>query len=383
MIKIKVKSKDHDTFKFPLLGYLGYTIAKFFDSFKNISFFLDRFETIHLRNLIDKKSIDRPIYITGLARAGTTIILEMLSKHPDLASHRYKYLIMPYIPHWFSQMVKASKLYAKPFERFHRDGIFVTGESPEAVEEIFWQKFFKNTHNENSTNIINGSASNPRFESFYRNHIRKLIITQKSSRYLAKNNYNVTRMEYLLRLFPSSKFLLIIRNPVNHIASLIKQTNLFAKLGSESPLLNEWLKIIGHREFGRYQVCINANNTELIQKIRRLWANKEKYIKGWANYWVSIYDFIANNLDANKKLKKATLIVRYDELCDTPAKIIDQILEHTELPKAKFEKVRKYYINHLHQPTYYTPNFSDQEMADIVEITNKTAARFGVHLKLN
>ena len=378
MIRIKAKSKNHDGFKFPLLGYVGYSVAKFFDTFKSISFFLDKVETMHLHNHFDKININSPIYITGLARAGTTIILEMLSKHPDLASHRYKYLLMPYIPHWINQVAKAFRMYTEPFERFHKDGIFVTGESPEAVEEIFWQKFFDNTHNEYSSNIINGVASNPRFESFYRNHIRKLIITQKCSRYLAKNNYNVTRLEYLLHLFPSSKFLLVIRNPVNHIASLIKQTNLFTQLGREGPLLYDWLKMVGHHEFGHDQVCINTNNTELIQKIRKLWINKETYVKGWAYYWVSIYDFIGNNLDANKKLKKATLIVRYDELCDTPAKIIDQILEHTELPAAKFEKVKKYYIKHLHQPTYYTPDFSDQEMADIVEITNKTAARFGL-----
>jgi len=378
MIKIKVKSKDHDAFKFPLLGYAGYAVTKFFDSFESLSFFLDRFETMHLRDHIGGLSIDRPIYITGLARAGTTIILEMLSKHPDLASHRYKYLLMPYIPHWFNQIVKAFRVYTKPFERFHRDGIFVTGESPEAVEEIFWQKFFDNVHKENSSNIINGRASNPRFESFYRNHIQKLIITQKKSRYLAKNNYNVTRLEYLIRLFPSSKFLLIIRNPVNQIASLIKQTKLFNKLGREGPLLNDWLKMVGHHEFGYYQECINVNNIELIQKVRKLWTKKKTYVKGWAYYWVSIYDFIANNLDANKKLKKATLIIRYDELCDTPAKVIDQILEHAELPTNKFTKVKKYYIKHLHQPTYYTPDFSDQEMADIFEITNKTASRFGL-----
>ncbi|MFX1494941.1 MAG: sulfotransferase [Promethearchaeota archaeon] len=378
MLRIKAKSKNHDSFKFPLLGYVGYFIAKFFDTFKNFSFFLDRYETMQLRHHIDKIEIDRPIYITGLARAGTTIILEMLSKHPDLASHRYKYLLIPYIPYWINQVAKAFRLYTEPFERFHRDGIFVTGESPEAVEEIFWQQFFDNTHNENSSNIINGITNNPRFEIFYRNHIRKLIITQRSSRYLAKNNYNVTRLEYLLRLFPSSKFLIIIRNPINQIASLIKQTKLFTQMGREGPLLNDWLKIVGHHEFGHHQVCINANNTELIQKIRRLWRNKETYVKGWAYYWVSIYDFIANTLDANKRLKKATLIVRYDELCETPAKIINQILEHTELPANKFEKVKKYYINHLHQPTYYTPDFSNQEMVDIVEITNKTATRFGL-----
>ena len=55
----------------------------------------------------------------------------------------------------------------------------------------------------------------------------KLVASQTgASRYAAKNNYNLTRMEYLLKVNPGAKFLLYIRNPVNHIASLMKQHRL-------------------------------------------------------------------------------------------------------------------------------------------------------------
>ncbi len=374
---INLKSKSNNRTNFPLLGYAGYFVSKFFDSFKPLSFLLDRLETMSLKDDIDNIKIDSPIYITGLARAGTTIVLEMLSKHPDLASHRYKHLLVPYIPHWISQIVKKTKIYSTPFERFHNDGIMVTRESPEAVEEIFWQKFFKNIHNENISNVINFNVSNPKFKYFYANHIRKLMINQKSSRYLAKNNYNVARMEYLLQLFPSSKILLIIRNPVDHIASLIKQTKHFRKIEQEIPLLKKWLRILGHYEFGQCRICINLDNSDHIRKIREFWKNKKTYVKGWAYYWHSIYDYVANHLEANKKLKEVTLIVKYDDLCETPAKIIDKILEHTELPTREFEEFKSYYVKYLHKPTYYTPDFSKQDLAYISEVTKETASRFG------
>ena len=374
-----MKSKNQSLINFPMYGYAGgYVITKFFDSFNKLSFLLDKLETLILFKDINKINFDRPIYITGLARAGTTIILEMLNKYPDLAAHQYKHFLIPYLPYLIEQIFKKNIIFTKSFERLHKDGIIVTYKSPEVIEEIFWQKFFDDIHNENNSNVISGSVSNPKFESFYRNHIRKLLLSQDCSRYLAKNNYNVTRLEYLLRLFPNSKFLLIIRNPVDHIASLIKQTKLFIKLEQEIPLLKDWLRIIGHHEFGNHQVCINVGNTELIRKIRKLWRNKKTYVKGWAYYWSSIYDFIANHLDTNKNLKKATLIVRYDDLCETPAKIIDQILEHTELSAKKFEKVKKYYVKHIHKPTYYSPDFSNQDLAYISNITKATAARFGL-----
>jgi len=379
MTYIKKKPDIKDSSEFPYLGYAGgYIITKFFDSFKKLSFLLDRLETLLLFKDINKLNIDRPIYITGLARAGTTIILEMLNKHPDLVSHQYKHFLMPYIPHWISQTLKNTNFFTQSFERLHKDGIIVTRESPEAVEEIFWQKFFDTVHNESTSNIIDGGISYPKFEKFYQNHIRKLILNQIGARYLAKNNYNITRLEYLLRIFPNSKFLLIIRNPVHQIASLIKQTRLFIKMEQEIPILKEWMRIVGHHEFGHHQVCINVGNAELVRNIRKLWSNKKSYVQGWAYYWASIYKFVADLLDRNRKLKNSTLIVRYDDLCETPAKIIDKILDHTELSAKKFEKVRKFYIERLHKPSYYTPNFSNQELASISEITKDTAARFGI-----
>lgn len=379
MLRIKMKSKNNDSFKFPLLGYIGYGVTKFFDSFQSFSFLLDKFESMYLRIDLENVIIERPIYITGLARAGTTITLEMLSKHPDLSSHRYKHLLMPYLPHWISLLIESLNIYTRPFERIHMDGILITHDSPEAVEEIFWQKFFNNLHNENTSNILDRKTSNPKFETFYKNHIRKILIDQNRPRYVAKNNYHVSRFDYLLKLFPKVRFLLIVRNPVNQIASLIKQTKLFMKIERKAPLIQDWLRLVGHYEFGYHQICINLDNTELIHKIHKLWTNKKTYVKGWAYYWNSIYEYLADNLEANKKFREATLVVNYDELCASPAKIIDKILEHTKLSSEKFEKVKRYYISHLHTPTYYKPDFSEQELADISKITKKTAARYGIN----
>jgi len=363
--------------KFPLIGYAGYGITKFFNSFKSLSLLLSKIETLHLKRDIAKIEIDRPIYITGLARAGTTIILEMLEKHPDLATHNYKNLLLPYLPYWFSKITDKTHFYSEPFERLHSDGIIVTRDSPEAVEEIFWQRFFSNSHNEEITNINSRYDSNPKFESFYYKHIKKLLSYQKCPRYLAKNNYIFTRLDYLLNIIPSSRVLLIIRDPVDQIASLIKQTELYLKLGDRFPLLPDWLEMLGHYEFGRNQLCINMGNTEIIHNIRNYWKKKSSYVKGWALYWSSIYDFIANQLKTNRKIAKASLVVRYDDLCENPERIIDRILNHTELPVKSFEIAKNYYIKNLHKPTYYSPKFSKEEINDIRNITGKTAAKFG------
>ena len=84
-----------------------------------------------------------------------------------------------------------------------------------------------------------------------------------------------------------------------------------------------------------------------------------------------------NLIEINNRIKESTLIIRYEDLCENPAETIDKILEHSELPLNNFEKIKRYYIRNLHKPTYYTPNFSNQELMDISEVTNATASRFG------
>ena len=365
---------DKKKFQYPLFAYY---IAKGLTFIKPLVRFLDNVETLILSKKLSNYHEGKNIYITGLARAGTTIVLEMLSKHPDVATHRYIHTPTAYFPYTWTKFARKTKIFIKPVERLHQDGIFVNRESPEALEEVFWRDNFLNLHNEDISAVMNHEVSNKKFETFYRNHIAKLLYTLSKSRYLTKNNYNVTRMEYLLQIFPKSKFLLIIRNPINHIASLIKQNILFRKMGMVDQRLEHFTQLIGHYEFGYNRKSINVGNYQIIKNIREIWSRNYNDVKGWALYWASIYNFIADALNKNKKLGKATLIVRYDDLVNNPSETIDKILDHTHLKKEKFKKIKKYYIKNLHKPTYYQPNFSKQELKDIAEITDSTASLFG------
>src|SRR3546814_16218138 len=88
----------------------------------------------------------------------------------------------------------------------------VTSESPEAFEEMVWMAFFGDIHNPSRSNVLHAGTSNRRFEVFYRNHIRKLLLISDAERYLATGNYNVTRLEYLQSLFPAACFLVPFRD---------------------------------------------------------------------------------------------------------------------------------------------------------------------------
>src|SRR5690606_20720247 len=100
-------------------------------------------ETRLLEDQLDGVVIDRPIYIAGLARSGSTILLEMLARHSDTATHRYRdFPIVPAPWAWSWFVDRAGKKEHVLAERAHRDRIKVSPESPEAFEEVLWMTFF-------------------------------------------------------------------------------------------------------------------------------------------------------------------------------------------------------------------------------------------------
>jgi hypothetical protein len=142
--------------------------------------------------------IDRPIYIAGLARSGTTILLELLAEHPDLASHRYRDFPPVLAPWFWNRFIdRAASRPQDASERAHGDRIEVTPESPEAFEEVIWMAFFDRLHDPDASAVLDAETGNEEFEAFYRDHIRKMLLIRGGKRYLSKANYNVSRLLYL------------------------------------------------------------------------------------------------------------------------------------------------------------------------------------------
>jgi hypothetical protein len=289
-------------------------------------------------------------------------------------------MVLPYTPHFIQLAAKVLPLMKSPVERLHKDRMLVTRDSPEAVEEILWQRFFSSIVDESQSNILDSSTRHPEFEGFYREHIRKLLFDQNATRYAAKNNYNVSRMEYLQRLFPDVRFIIVVRNPFDHIASLAKQDIILRNLEYADPRLLDWTKIIGHREFGSARICINLGSSETVEKIRKLWTSPETYVQGWAIYWNAVYAYVHDMLESNPNLADASIVFRYEDLCEFPEKTIDEIVQHVEIDSASFRPIKDYYSSRLTKPTYYRTEYTEKEEHDILRETEETANRFGYSL---
>jgi hypothetical protein len=256
--------------------------------------------------------------------------------------------------------------------RVHADGILVSSEGPEALEEPLWMAFFPSSHDADSSHVLNADTSRPDYEKFYRNHVRKVLAIRRGERYVCKGNYHVARLEYLLKIFPDARFIVPIRKPREHVASLIKQHRLFVAGETRHPRALVQMQCCGHFEFGRDRRVPRLDDLEAAASVERLW-NAGEEVRGYARSWSLVYGFLARRLAANAALRAAAMVVPFEELCQRPIEMLQRLAEHCELPGD--ESLRQKLAARLHAPTYYRPGFSESEEAAIEEETRDVARR--------
>jgi hypothetical protein len=334
---------------------------------------LGRLESRFLAEQIRQVRINSPVYVCGLARSGSTLLHEVIASHPRVATHRMKDYPILFTPYWWRRAT--AKLRSQPpRERPHRDGVMVTIESPDALEEMLWMAFFPRCHDPSVCHVMGAADSHPAFEEYYSNHIRKLLLAEKATRYAAKANYHVARLGYLARLFPDARFVILIRAPAGHIASLMRQHRLFSQGERRYPRALSYMRWSGHFEFGLDRRPMNLGDGERVRRISDALMTGDE-VRGLAMYWDMTYGYLSRLLAADTGLRNAAFVVRFEELCAAPAETLRAMLQHCELPEAESLVAR--YAATIRVPSYYQRSFSDDDLGIIQEETARTASLWG------
>lgn len=349
--------------------WLGWLVQRFKQVFVGFGNLESRIFAQHIEGV----NIDRPIFIAGLARSGSTLLLELLSRHTDVVSHRYRDFPFLHVPIWWNWFLDhAATPNRTAVERAHKDRILVTPDSPEAMEEVLWMTFFPTCHDPSQSNVLDGASSYPKFEKFYVDHIRKILHLRHGTRFVSKGNYNVARLSYLAAMFSDSRFLIPVRDPVSHIASLMKQHKLFCKTEKSDARALRHMARVGHFEFGLGRTPINFGDLACTASVQRLW-DRGLEVEGWAKYWSMVYAFVADCMQQNKSLRATSMIVHYSDLCAEPEKILAEIYDHCGLRVSSDTIAAQ--AKTISFPSYYRHGFSDEQLELIEAETDQAHSR--------
>lgn len=226
------------------------------------------------------------VFITGLARSGSTILLNALYESKNFSSLLYKDMPFVLAPNLWSKLSFINKD-IDLMERSHGDGIEISLESPEAFEEVFW-KTYKDKKND----------SIKKFQTY----VNLINTKNKKNRYLSKNNQNINRIELINRIFPKSKILILYRNPIQQSNSLLAQHKRFIEASEKDKFISSYMNLIGHTEFGPNYTPINKKEIKFDDNFD---------LNHWIEQWYLTYRNCFNAFRTNKNIH----FVCYEDLC--------------------------------------------------------------------
>jgi hypothetical protein len=122
---------------------------------------------------------DDPAFISGLPRSGTTILLRLLWKTDEFATHTYQdmpFILCPLLWSWYSRFF-SKEIGSR--ERTHGDGIQISGKSPEAFEEVVWKYFWPDHYRESRIEPWESGEQDQEFRDFFETHMQKIIAIRK------------------------------------------------------------------------------------------------------------------------------------------------------------------------------------------------------------
>ncbi len=325
--------------RYGILNRLLYRVAFYT---KKTQYAFANFEKKLYQEKLKKVSINNPVFISGLPRAGTTILLRLLWRTNEFATYIYQdmpFILCPLLWHKYSSYFTKD---TGKRERTHGDGIKISGKSPEAFEELIWKYFWPDHYQTNNIKPWTSGEKNKEFSNFFKSHIKKIITIRKSiiskqGRYLSKNNLNISRLALLPEPFNKGVFLVPFREPLQQAASMLRQHKRLLSIQKKNSFITEYMKAIGHHEFGKTLKPINFNN----------WLNKPSNpskMTFWVKYWIAAYSFII------EQAKDSVILISYEKLFKKPKLSLHQLQDLLGLPQDKLASQ----FRQLHSPRLYS-----------------------------
>ncbi|MEM9272282.1 MAG: sulfotransferase [Cyanobacteria bacterium P01_F01_bin.143] len=268
-------------------------------------------------------SVNKPVFITGLPRAGTTLLLECLADIPEFATHCYRDMPFVLIPCLWNKYSRIFQRKVELQERAHGDGMQINPDSPEALEEVIWSSFWQR-HYQADRIIPWDFEQNPEFDDFFNSHMSKVMLLRRPklaslTRYISKNNANIARTATLRKLFPDSVIVIPFRHPLEHATSLLKQHLNFLSIHETDTFAKEYMKAIGHYDFGHNLCPIDFDNW-----LDRRITKDAQSLAFWLEYWVASYKHLLG------RKSDGLNFFNYDSLCQEPEKGLWLLAETVE-----------------------------------------------------
>lgn len=252
---------------------------------------------------------EQHVFVSGLARAGTTALMRRLYASGAFRSLTYRDMPFVLAPNLWRKLTAGGKRDIMKGERAHGDRILIDVDSPESFDEVFWRIFAGEEYLGKAQ--LTPHRPDPEIIEKYVRFVGAVLAAQdeKRTRYLSKNNNNVLRLETIRAAFTHALIIIPVRDPMAQAASLLRQHRLFTSLQREDPFAQAYMTWLGHHEFGLdHRPFRFGNRTRGDEGV----PEEPSSINYWLGIWAETYEWLERTAPVDVHF------VVYEELCSDP-----------------------------------------------------------------
>lgn len=270
----------------------------------------------------DPKDIvsERHIFVSGLARAGTTILMRRF--HSTGAFRSLTYREMPFIlaPNLWHKLGNFSKRNVTAAERAHGDRILVDIDSPESLDEVFWRSFYGEEYIEETH--LKPHSPEPDVMWKYVCYVNAILNTQDGgvTRYISKNNNNILRLNSIRKAFPQALIFIPFRDPLTHAGSLFRIHRNFVGMQNNDRFVRSYMTWLVHHEFGLTHRPFRFHQNDADHK----YSHDPETFDYWLDTWLTTYEWLEQTAPDD------AIFVCYEDLC-TDDKVWDHLANIAEV----------------------------------------------------
>ncbi len=258
-----------------------------------------------------------PVFICGLARSGSTLLLNRLAATGSFSTSTYRHMPFVLAPNMWSGASRRQQKASVSVERAHGDGMTHSFDSEEAFEEVFWRAIGQ------SRNGIDLLPWNPEYKrsdlQAFRLFMTSVVKAGNAPRYLSKNNNNVTRIPTLLSASQTARLVVPFRDPLGFASSTMAQHRKFQEGHKRNPFDARYMAWLGHHEFGPYFKPFAAPGV-----VKPVDVTSEYLVA----YWVAVYREILTIKDPR------LTFFDYEGFCENPVQKLAALGDFLALEQA-------------------------------------------------
>ena len=266
----------------------------------------------------ERRDISREshVFVAGLARAGTTILMRRLFASGAFRSLTYRDMPFVLAPNIWRRFEAFGSRHMEAVERAHGDGLMVDFDSPEALEEVFWRVICGGDYLLRDRLVPMTAA--PETLDKFRRYVAALLQAHPDKRYLSKNNNNILRLSSLAAAFPGAVILVPFREPLAQAASLAEQHRRFCSAGHDSRFTRKYMQWLAHHEFG-------PGHRPFVFDGEMPEGDPAQGLDYWLRLWIATYAYLLETAPAG------TLFISYERLCDATDRVWPELCRRLNL----------------------------------------------------